>query len=280
MGVPSTLLVNGMLDPWSLSQHPIKKKIAMMLGYRKMLNQCAFLHLGNVDERRLIEPLGLTCPSEIIPNGIFEDEVAGLPESGAFFKLCPGLKARPYILFLGRLHYKKGLDYLADAFAIVAAKLPDVQLVVAGPDDGERVNFERRIAQANLSNRVHVVGPLYGADKLAALADAACFCLPSRQEGFSVAITEALACGVPVVISDACHFPEVATEKAGFVTQLDPKEIGEALIKVLPDPRAARLSMGARGKKMVLDRYTWPKVAEQTISAYARYIRSTNGHVV
>ena len=73
---------------------------------------------------------------------------------------------------------------------------------MAGPDEGARGEFEQRIAQAKLTHRVHVVGPLYGRDKFEALVDAACFCLPSRQEGFSIAITEALACSVPVVISD------------------------------------------------------------------------------
>ncbi|MRB31396.1 glycosyltransferase, partial [Bacillus thuringiensis] len=92
------------------------------------------------------------------------------------------------------------------------------------------------------------------------------FCLPSRQEGFSVAITEALACGVPVAITDACHFPEVGEAGAGIVSPLDPMAVAAALERILEDPdRAAR--MGAAGAKLVRDNYTWPRIAAQTIAA-------------
>ena len=99
------------------------------------------------------------------------------------------LGGRRYVVFIARLHYKKGLDYLADAFAIVAPQSPDLDLVVAGPDEGAKSDFEDRIRRAGVGKRVHLVGPLYGPDKFAALVDCTCFCLPSRQEGFSVAVT-------------------------------------------------------------------------------------------
>jgi glycosyltransferase involved in cell wall biosynthesis len=146
-----------------------------------------------------------------------------------------------------------------------------VRLVIAGPDGGAREPFIAQIRQASLENRVHLVGPLYGPDKLAALADATCFCLPSRQEGFSVAITEALACGVPAVISDACHFPEVAEQDAGLVTPLDPAQIAQALLQVLRDP-SARSRMGAAGRALVQARYTWPQVARQMAESYQQAV--------
>ncbi len=171
------------------------------------------------------------------------------------------------MLFLSRLHYKKGLDILADAFRRVAPLFPDVDLVVAGPDGGAEDEFRGRIRQYGLEERVHMTGGLYGPAKIAALKRAACFCLPSRQEGFSVAITEALACGVPVAITDACHFPEVGEAGAGIVSPLDPMAVAAALERILEDPdRAAR--MGAAGAKLVRDNYTWPRIAVQTIAAY------------
>ncbi len=234
-----------------------------------MLDHAAFLHVLNIDEGRLIEPLKLATPNAIIPNGIFSEEIATLPPKGNFYAKNPQLKERPFILFLSRLHYKKGLDYLADAFRIVASQCPDVQLVVAGPDGGEKEPFERCIAETGLKDRVHVVGPIYGPDKFAAFSDCACFCLPSRQEGFSMAIVEALACRVPVVITEPCHFPEVAAAGAGEVVPLVAQAIGQALVRVLSDGDL-RERMGQAGRDLVWSRYTWLKIAEQSIDAYQR----------
>ena len=268
---PYFILVNGMLHPWSLQQSALKKRVAMSLFYRRMFNGAAALHVGNEAEKRVIAPLKLKPPSVVIPNGVFLEEFADLPSAHAFHDAHPELQGKPYILFLSRLHYKKGLDYLADAFAKVAARHGDVQLVVAGPDGGERANFEQRIQAAGISQRVHIVGPQYGRDKLAALAGAVCFCLPSRQEGFSVAITEALACGLPVVNSEDCNFPEVATQGAGFVTPLDAGAVAEALCKIIEN-HDARRGMSLAGRQYVERNLTWPIVAEKTVAMYEQAI--------
>jgi glycosyltransferase involved in cell wall biosynthesis len=269
---PYLVLLNGMLDPWSLAQKRWKKRLALRLGYRRMLDGAAALHVGNEDERRLIAPLGLRAPAAVIPNGIALEDVEPLPPADAFAAGRPALADKPYILFLSRLHYKKGLDYLADAFRVVAAGRPDVQLVVAGPDGGARADFERRVAGHGLAGRVHLTGPLYGRDKLAALAGAAAFCLPSRQEGFSMAVLEALACRVPVVISEACHFPEVAAAGAGAVVSLDATAVAAALAAVLADPAAAR-RMGEAGRALVEERFTRRRAAERSVEVYERVLR-------
>ena len=266
-GKPYFVLLNGMLDPWSLQQKALKKKLALALGYRRMLDGAAALHLGNADEQRLIEPLGLTAPGVIIPNGVFLEEVTPLPARGTFHTAHPELRGHPFVLFLGRLHAKKGLDILADAFAIAARGHDQLQLVIAGPDGGERKACAARIAQHGLTERVHFVGPLYGPDKLAALADATCFCLPSHQEGFSLAVTEALACGVPVVLSEGCHFPEVAEAGASVVLPLDPSAFAEALLRLANNPTLWR-RMSTAARELIESRYTWPRIAQQTLTAY------------
>jgi len=270
VGLPYVICPHGMLDPWCLAQNTMKKKLALAVAYRRMLNGASFIHALNRDERDLMAPLGLTPPVEIIPNGIFIEEFESLPEPGAFHERRPELEGAPFILFLSRLHYKKGLDYLADAFARVATALPDVRLVVAGPDGGAQEPFERAVREAGVQDRVHVVGPIYGRDKLA-LVDAGCFCLPSRQEGFSIAITEALACALPVVISDACHFPEVAEVNAGEVVPLGAEETATALIRVMRDP-SLRERMGEAGSRLVRERFTWPRIAERSIECYETHV--------
>jgi glycosyltransferase involved in cell wall biosynthesis len=264
---PYAIEPHGMLDPWSLRQSATKKRIALLLGYRKMLAGACFLHALNSDEKTLIEPLALPCPVEVIPNGVFLEEIEPLPARGTFYAAHASLKNKPYVLYLSRLHYKKGLDYLAVAFALLAREHPCVQLVVAGPDGGESEAFQQRVQQLGVGQRVHMVGPLYGRDKIAALVDAACFCLPSRQEGFSVAVTEALACGAPPVISQACHFPEVAEAGAGEVVPLEAGAVAAALRRVLSDPRRREM-MAAAGRELVASRYTWSRVAAQTLEAY------------
>ncbi len=267
---------HGMLDPYTLSVKPTKKRIALATTHKKFLERASFVHMLNADEASLAAPVLRGAPTRVIPNGIFLEEIEHLPPAGAFRSRHPEIGDRPYVLFLSRLAHKKGLDYLADAFALLHERMPSVELVVAGPDDGQRADFEARIAAHGVGIRVHLVGPQYGADKLAVLRDAAVFCLPSRQEGFSIAITEALAIGLPVVISRACHFPEVSEVNAGIETDLDPREVADALEHVLSDTARAR-SMGQAGATLVRERFTWPKVAALTIECYEQFISGATG---
>jgi glycosyltransferase involved in cell wall biosynthesis len=232
-GVPYAITPHGMLNPWTLTQSRWKKKIALVFGYQRMLDRAGLLHVLNTDEQRLIEPLVPGDRTVVIPNGISLEELDPLPAAGTFYAQHPELQGKPYVLFLGRLHYKKGMDYLADIFAKAAGVLPEIRLVIAGPDAGAGEEFKRQIAALGLTARTHLVGPLYNRDKFAAFVDAACFCLPSREEGFSIAILEAMACGTAVVISDACHFPEVAENRAGEVAPLDVGQLSAALTRVM-----------------------------------------------
>jgi glycosyltransferase involved in cell wall biosynthesis len=274
-GKPYVILLNGMLHPWSLNERRLKKRVALVLGYRKMLDGAAALQLGNRDEERATAPLRLKPPGVIIPNGVFPSEIEPLPRRGTFRAKHPELKGEPYLLYLSRMHYKKGMDFLADAFVQLGRSTPGVRLVVAGPDDGDGTlpDFRRRIAVGGMDDRVHVVGPLYGPDKLAALVDADAFVLTSRTEGFSVAITEALGCGVPVVISEGCNFPEVAEVGAGEVVPTEPTAIAAAMRRVLSDPQM-RTRMSSAGAELVRTRYTWPRIAKMTLGMYARAIRN------
>jgi glycosyltransferase involved in cell wall biosynthesis len=259
---PYVIVPHGMLDPWALSRHWWFKQIYLVVRLRRDLNGAMFIHALNVDEAKLIEPLRLRTECRIIPNGFSPEQLAP-PVSSAVRN-----QAGPTILFLSRLHYKKGLDYLADAFIQVAARHATVRLVVAGPDDGAEKEFDARIAAVGLHSRVDRVGALYGQAKIDALKSAAVFVLPSRQEGFSVAILESLACGTPVVISDACHFPEVAAESAGAIVPLEPSAIADAVLQIVNDPDRRR-AMSAAARSLA-QRYTWDHVARRTLDLYGR----------
>lgn len=269
-GIPYALVPHGMLDPWCMTRSlstRVKKQAALALGYRTLLDRAAFLHTLNADEETGMKPLGLRSPCEVIPNGVFLEEIGTLPARGTFHAQHPELEGERFVLFLSRVHFKKGLDFLIDAFAQVLAVHPRLRLVIAGPDDGALQPALTQAKARGIDTRVHAIGPVYGSAKYAAFVDADVFCLPSRQEGFSVAITEAMACGRPVVISRECHFPEVATADAGRVVDLSAQATSAGLLEVLADDDA-RSAMGERGRELIVTRYTWPAIAQQTQDAY------------
>lgn len=269
--IPYTVCVHGMLDDWCMQQKPLKKKTALALGMAGTFRRAAFMHMLNQYESDTVTRFGFGSPNEIIPNGVFPEEFQDLPERTAFHAKRPELEGKPYVLFLSRLHYKKGLDYLAEGFAVALQKNPELRLVVAGPDGGAEPQLREDLKRLRIEHAAHVVGPLYGSDKMDALVGAACFCLPSRQEGFSIAITEALASSVPCVVSEDCHYPEVAEAGAGRVVPLNAEQIGEAIAEVVSD-ETERAAMGRRGHELVFERFTWPMIAKQTVDLYREYL--------
>lgn len=269
--VPYCVRPAGMLDPWSLAQKSTKKSLALFFGYKRAVSRSAFVHALNADEARLLGALRLTSPIEIVPNGIFAEEVFPLPERGRFRRRYPALAQAPFILFLARLHYKKGLDILIPAFEALTSRYPQVCLVIAGPDDGDGARLAKAVATSPAGHKILIVGPLYGIDKFEALVDASIFCLPSRQEGFSVAVLEALAAGVPAVISEHVNFPEVGQVGAGAVVKLEIEEVADAIVRILEDSAQCK-AMGEAAQRLVLERFTWPSVCDQIVACYAKHL--------
>jgi glycosyltransferase involved in cell wall biosynthesis len=137
----------------------------------------------------------------------------------AFRAAAPALGAKSYILFLSRIHPKKGCDLLLSAFASLASHHPNVDVVIAGPDQvGWRAELEALASRLGIPDRVHWTGPLYGDAKWGAFYGADAFILPSHVENFGIAVAEALACGVPVLISDKVNiWREIEAADAGIV---------------------------------------------------------------
>ncbi len=274
-GVPYVILPHGMLDPWSLHHKGWKKRLALALAFRRILKRATVIQTTSVEEREGVQLLDLRVPVEVIPNGIFLEEVDPLPTKGTFYTVHPELEGRPFILFLGRLHHIKGLDFLVDAFQSLAREYPRLQLVLAGPDGGGRSSIEAQVQSLGLQERIRLVGPIYGRAKYAALMDAQCFCLPSRHENFGIVVAEAMATRTPVVISDQVQiWPEVKEAGAGLVVPLDAQALSKALAQVLGDD-ALRQRMGQAGRALVQERFAWPQIASQTIEAYQRHLVDT-----
>jgi len=193
------------------------------------------------DARRLWTALRVPLTQfsvEIVPNGVNPDEFANLQGRGAFRERY-GLGDTPVCLFLGRLHARKGIEVLVRAFC--EANVPDARLVIAGPDEGMLP-----ILQPLLDERMVVTGYLDSAERLAALAAADLFCLPATGEGLSMAALEAMAAGLPVILSPGCNLPEAAEAGAGLIVEAQVEPMAAALRDLLPDA-VQRASMSAAG---------------------------------
>jgi len=209
------------------------------------------------ESRLLWDKLGITeTDFPIIPNGI---DLAGFKERGGreAFRSRWGLGDAPTLLFMGRLHPRKGVDVLIKAFK--AANLPHARLVIAGGDEGML-----SVIQPLLDERIIVTGYLGGADRLAAYAAADAFALPATGEGLSMAALEAMGAGLPLILSPGCNLPEVEAAGAGVIVVPEVEPLANAIREIMMNPA----NMGANGRRLVASRFTWDVVAAQLDMVY------------
>jgi glycosyltransferase involved in cell wall biosynthesis len=272
-GKPYVVTVHGELDPWALGHKRLKKQVYMTAVQRRILQGAAALHAITAAEEQQIQSLGFVPPVAIIPNGIYPETADCLPTPDEFLTHYPELVGKRIILFLGRIHPKKGLDILAKAFGQLVQSRQDISLVIAGPDEGGYCRqVEDMLKEARALDRTVFTGMLTGTEKLAAFSAASVFVLPSYSEGFSVAILEAMACGLPVIISHQCRFPEVAEAGSGLVIGSDAEQLHAALAHLLDHPEEGR-EMGRRGRQMVIQKYTWDSVANRVRQLYSAILQ-------
>ncbi len=205
----------------------------------------------------------------MIPNGCGLDPDTVLPEGETFRRRFDIPPRAPLVLFLGRLHRIKGLDVLVDAFATLRQDVPAVQLVIAGPDEGERAAVEDRARRLGVLEAVHLVGRVDDDLRLAALRAADVFALTSYSEGMPNAVLEACASGTPVLISDRCNLPEVSSFAAGQIVEVRPEAVAGALAEILTD-RTGLKSMGENGRRMVRERFAFSTVIDRLEQMYER----------
>ena len=184
--------------------------------------------------------------------------------SRAFLNAFPHLSDRRLLLFLGRIHPKKGIDLLCRAWARLEKSLPDVHLVVAGPEEGQTLTvLLDLVRQLGIGDRVTFTGMLRGSVKWSALAASALFVLPSHSEGFSVSILEALGSGLPVLISRNCNFPEITEAACGWEIDADEEQLVNSLARALTADPAVLARMADNGRQLVARHYTWTAIGSR-----------------
>lgn len=229
-GVPYAVFPHGALDPWFNKQYPVKK-LKKSLFWRwqyPVLRDAKAVLFTSETERELA---GTSFRPSLwngipVPYGAMEPEGDAAAQREAFLARMPQLadsggRARRFLLFMARIHEKKGCDLLLEAFARVAQSERDLDLVMAGPDQvGLQVRLQGQARARGIAERVHWPGMLSGDVKWGALRCCEAFVLPSHQENFGIAVAEALACGRPVLISNQVNiWPDIAEDRAGLVEE-------------------------------------------------------------
>lgn len=277
-GVPYIVRPLGSLDPWSMRQKPLRKRLMWQMAAGRMLAEAAAIHYTTGEEKKLAEDsLGLDR-GVVIPLGIDLSVLQDTMASGAFRRDDSSPGDAPYVLALSRIHPKKNFELLIEAF-VSLSKLPELagwRLMIAGDGDADYLSsLQALAARLGGSDKVVFAGWLEGAVKVAALQGAALFALPSRQENFGIAAAEALACGVPVVVSEHVNLaPEIERVKAGWVTTLEPDCFARALAEAMrsEDERKRR---GAAGKAFVEEHLSWARSASLLHKLYLTTVGET-----
>jgi glycosyltransferase involved in cell wall biosynthesis len=239
--VPYVISPHGSV-PWFRNSGTLGELVWRVWGSRILGGACEVTALTLRDAKE-IEAAGVSPRRiKLVPNFIDLSEYSKRPERGDFRRKI-GLDDRArLVLYLGRIHWIKGIDLLIDAFNDLSMRMDNIHLAIVGPDDGQLDELRKKVRLCGKEGQVHFVGPLYDDAKRKAYVDADVYVLPSRYEAFGNTILEACACGTPVIVTDKCGLSEYVS-KFGAVVSFEKSELAETLERILTDKGlAAELS--------------------------------------
>lgn len=254
--VPYFVFTHGMLDPWFKRTYPLKgvaKQLLWLFNEGVLLRHATRVLFTTEEERALAERVFLPyrVKAAVVGYGASDMPEGDRRQRAAFDAAFPAVQGRRFLLFLSRLHAKKGCDLLIGAFARIAAAHPDLDLVIAGPDDGHtEAGLRQQVRALGLGQRVHFTGMIGGDLKWGAFRRCEAFALTSHQENFGVAVVEAMAASRPVLITDKVNiWREVEQDGAGLVDN-DTADGAERLLRrflAMDEGERARMGAAARG---------------------------------
>jgi poly(glycerol-phosphate) alpha-glucosyltransferase len=269
-GRPHLVTINGMLDQWAVQNARWKKRIAGWLYEHDNLREAGCLQVNTEKEYRAVREYGIDTPTCIVPNGVTlpPDEA---PSSPPWTDTIPS--DQRVLLFLGRIHPKKGIFELATAWKQLRDTAPAVtdawSVAIVGWDDGGHMNrLQERIEEAGLTENLFILGPMFGEDKHAAFSHADAFVLPSYSEGLPMAILEAWSYRLPVLLTPGCNLDVGLDWNAAAETRPDPDRLHADLRSFLNRPVDDHQTMGRQGRRLVEDQFTWTQVAQQMYRVY------------
>jgi glycosyltransferase involved in cell wall biosynthesis len=260
-GIKVVLSPHGMLEPYILNRHPLKKMIGLILYQHKALKRVDYIHATAKSELDQIRKLGYHQPAEIVPNGI---EITDLKFKTEWQKV-------QNILFLSRVHPKKGIELLIEA----VARLQNSQLkiTIAGEGDKNYIESLKKLCeQKNLSEQFEFTGGVYDEQKWRLYHDSDLFVLPTYSENFGIVVAEALATGIPVITTKGTPWQELETEKCGWWIELNVENLKNAITEALALTPEKLKEMGMRGRKLVEEKYEIKAVAKEMKEFYDRIL--------
>jgi len=269
--VPYIIRPLGVLNRWGFqNRRPVVKRLSFAVIEKRLLSRAAAVQYTTQQEREEAAGLGFAHNAVVIPNPVELTERNTVPH-GQFRARYPHLADRRMILFLSRIDAKKGLDLLFPAFRQVLREDPRAVLIIAGDGDASIMQQLRRLSSEwGIEDSVLWPGFLSGREKLAALADADVFVLPSYSENFGMAPVEAMGLGLPVVVTDQVGIHrEIAQERAGMVTPVSVPALASALLLLLRDEKL-RSEMGRNALRLTTSQYSVEAVTSRLIDLYTK----------
>jgi glycosyltransferase involved in cell wall biosynthesis len=248
----------GMLSPWALNHSRWKKRLMWFLAQKEALFRADCLHATALSEYEDIRRLGVRAPVAVIPNGI--DLPAPRPDFVGH--------GRRRLVFLARIHPQKGLAVLLEAWARLEKRFPDWELVIAGPDPIGYLDELKKQAAALDLGRIAFRGPVYGDEKSRLLYSADLYVLPSYSENFGMTVAEALAHGVPAIVTRGAPWGGLETQGCGWWIELGEDALAACLADALSTDRATLREMGARGRAWMERDYGWDPIGEMMHRTY------------
>ena len=267
--VPYVVFPHGMLDPYFKRAFPwkhLKKQVYWLAREYRVLRDARAVCFTTPIERDVARET--MWPQRwnpvVVSFGTSAPAGDAAMQREIFLAAYPALRQRRFFLFLSRIHSKKGCDLLLEALGRLAAEHPDLDLVMAGPDEeGLRPQLEAQAKRLGIESRVHWTGMLEGELKWGAFHAADAFVLPSHQENFGIAVVEALACGVPVLISDKVNiWPDIVTDQAGLVNPDTADGTYHGMTTLLAMQRDERQRMVSHGFACFRARYEMKRTAQ------------------
>ena len=277
MQIPFIISPRGMLTPWAMHFHGFKKRLAWLLYQHRDLQSARVLHATSRQEAEEFRALGLTPPIAVIPNGVSLPPQSPNCESSKRKLEIENQKSNiRTILFLSRIHPKKGLLDLVQAWAAVNwkseignRKSVEWRVVVAGGDEsGHLTEVKTEIKKLKVENDFEFVGEVADEKKRDLYRSADLFVLPTKSENFGIVIAEALACGLPVITTRGTPWEELTTHHCGWWTDIGAGPLADALNEAMRLTDEERRAMGLRGRKLVEKNYTWPAAAKKMVAVY------------
>jgi glycosyltransferase involved in cell wall biosynthesis len=267
---PFLISPRGMLDSWSLDRRRAKKWLAASLYENRNLRAACLIHATSDLEAESIRRFGLTQPIAVLANGMDLPLADEVPSRDILERRFPVLRGKRWLLFLGRLDPKKGLDLLLELWRKMGPQFPGWQLVIAGPDlDGYGARTQAAVAADEvLRPQTTFTGMLEALEKAAAFAGADLFALPTRGENFGIAIAESLAYATPVITTTAAPWEDLVKYDCGWWVAPEVAAFGAALEDAMRTSQRELDEMGQRGRVLVRERLDWGAIAHEWIAVY------------